>query len=938
MRRSPIPILLVLFAGVTAALAAGTETLPLSGRGSDDAQPWDFFCTGGRNSGVWTKIPVPSCWEVQGFGTYDYGVEFLGSKRLPERPPPPDEQGLYRREFTVPADWSGRAVRIVFEGVLTDTAVKINGQPAGPVHQGGFYRFHYDITDKVRFGAANTLEVTVSKRSANPSVNAAERYADYWNFGGIFRPVWLEARPPVAIDRVAVDARADGSFAAEVYLAGRRDRPAELTLQLETLDGTPVSAPVRQTVAAHSDQTTLHAKIDSPATWSAETPNLYRARFTLGAGTADEHTVVTRFGFRTFEVRPGDGLYLNGRKVTLKGVNRGSLASDSGRTLSEKRIREEVEQMKEAHVNAVRCSHYPPDPAFLDFCDEAGLYVLDELGGWHGRYDTPTGRKLVAEMVARDVNHPSILFWDNGNEGGANPELDADFAHHDPQHRPVLHPWALSFRGMNTQHYREYAETAQFAAGPEIYMPTEFLHGLFDGGAGAGLDDYWKILGEQPHAAGGFLWAWSEEAVVRADQGGRLDANRDLGPDGFVGPHGEKSGSFNTVREIWCPVQIPLAELPADFTGTLPVRNRYDFLNLSGVTFEWRLLKFAPPGALLFHRTLLAHGRLTGPDLAARTDGELRLPLPADWRAADALYLTAFDARRRELWTWSWRWKQGAAAIGRATEETAAVQLAETVGEVTVTAGRNAARFDRATGRLIALARDGRTISFGHGPRLAAYRRTGRVLAPVAANSGQLTSFTTELSGGQAVVTARHDAGVREARWTISPDGDIRLDYAFDGPGVVDLLGIEFDYPEEKMKAKEWFGGGPYRVWQNRLKGVQLDRWATAYNDPIPGVSWDVPEFKGWFSQWQWMAFTTTEGRFAILNDGGSSFVGAYAPRDGLNNPVLVLPRLGLGVYQVIPAIGTKQSEPSNLGPQGQPQNITGEVRGSFIIRLLDQP
>src|SRR5690606_23454398 len=131
-----------------------------------------------------------SCWEQHGFGAYEYGVESRGSTRMPVRPPPPAERGLYRHEFSVPAEWRDRVVRIVFEGVMTDTEVKVNGRLAGPVHQGGFYRFRYDITDKLRFDAPNLLEVAVSKRSANESVNRAERQADYWNFGGIFRPVW----------------------------------------------------------------------------------------------------------------------------------------------------------------------------------------------------------------------------------------------------------------------------------------------------------------------------------------------------------------------------------------------------------------------------------------------------------------------------------------------------------------------------------------------------------------------------------------------------------------------------------------------------------------------------------------------------------------------------------------------------------------------------
>ncbi|HWA28005.1 MAG TPA: glycoside hydrolase family 2 TIM barrel-domain containing protein [Lacunisphaera sp.] len=941
-----IASLLFLAAGWSAA-AVEAETVYLSGRGSDDAQPWDFYCTGGRNSGFWTKIAVPSCWEQQGFGTYEYGVESRPSNRLAQQAKVPEEQGIYRREFTVPAAWRGRVVRLVFDGVMTDTEVTINGRPAGPVHQGGFYQFKYDITDKLHFDGPNGLEVKVSKHSANASVNKAERIGDYWNFGGIFRPVRLEALPAQYIDRVAIDAKADGSFAADVFLGGAQPA-AELTLQLRRLDGTPIGNPVKQAVPAGATQVKVNMVVPSPATWTAETPNLHLAEFTLRTGTTApaEHVVTQRFGFRTFELRPGDGLYVNGHKITMKGVCRHSFWPETGRTLSLTRQREDIRMIKEANMNAVRMSHYPPDAEFLDLCDEAGLYVLDELAGWQGSYDTPTGRRLIGQIIARDVNHPSILFWDNGNEGGWNTENDDEFAKHDPQKRPVLHPGPLSppfpFRGMNTRHYREYAETDKFTDGPDIFMPTEFLHGLYDGGHAAGLEDFWKLMGEKPHAAGGFLWVWADEGVVRTDEGGRIDVRRDLAPDGIVGPHGEKEGSYSAIKDIWSPVQIPLATLPEDFKGTLPVRNRYDFLNLNTVTFEWRLMKYAAPGALLFHRQLVSLGRMAGPDLAARTDGSLALALPENWRESDVLQLTAFDSRDHEIWTWTWRWKSGAAAIGQAAVPgvpvaTAPVAGVDEGGDLVVTAGRNSARFSKATGRLVGLERDGRKISLANGPRLTAYKRTERSFAPVGAEAGKLTSFTTKKEGDAVVVTAKYDGAFREVRWTIRPDADVRLDYEFTGPGMVDILGVDFDYPEEKMKSKEWFGAGPYRVWANRLRGGWINRWDTEYNDPIPGVSWEYPEFKGWFSRWEWMAFTTTEGRFAFLNDGGQPYVGVYSPRDGKNNPVLNIPRLGLGVYQVITGIGTKGSLPSNLGPQGQPQDVSGPVKGSLVIRLLDQ-
>ena len=179
----------------------------------DSTVTWDFYCSGGMNSGKWSKIEVPSQWELQGFGEYTFGRFYLvkGAK-------PSDETGLYRYNFKVPADWKDKQISIVFEGVMTDTEVKINNELAGDIHQGGFISFNYDITDKLKFGKSNELEVKVWKESANKSVNAAERRADWWLFGGIYRPVYLKAMPKIHIERIAVNATADGKLSTEVHM------------------------------------------------------------------------------------------------------------------------------------------------------------------------------------------------------------------------------------------------------------------------------------------------------------------------------------------------------------------------------------------------------------------------------------------------------------------------------------------------------------------------------------------------------------------------------------------------------------------------------------------------------------------------------------------------------------------------------------------------
>ena len=417
----------------------------------------------------------------------------------------------------MPAAWSGRRMFLVFDGVMTDTDAKLNGQSAGPVHQGGFYRFKYEVTPLVNFGGTNRLEVTVAKHSANSSVNGAERSADYWMFGGIFRPVYLQAVPVQFIERVAINAQADGYFSADVYLNGVTNAD-EVEGQLQTLDGKNFGPPFSAKI--DGEKILIETKAVAPKLWTAETPNLYTAEFRLKRNGEIIHQIHQRFAFRTFEVRDGDGLYLNGQRVILKGVDRHSFWPDSGRCLSETVHRLDINTIKDANMNAVRMSHYPPDEKFLDLCDEIGLYILDELAGWHHYYDNTVGPPLVHEMVERDVNHPSILFWDNGNEGGFNTNFDDIFTQLDPQHRRVLHPWS-AFNGINTGHYLDYDQAViacegvpiyyhpngkVFAATNDtakyIYMPTEFQHGLYDGGAGAGMEDYWKVMSASKYLGG----------------------------------------------------------------------------------------------------------------------------------------------------------------------------------------------------------------------------------------------------------------------------------------------------------------------------------------------------------------------------------------------------------------------------------------------------
>ena len=376
---------LVLFVLFHVPLSGQNTTIQyLSGTDKDNTVQWDFFCTKGMNSGKWSKIAVPFNWEQQSFGGYSYGHDKIKTA----------EQGLYRYSFKAVSQWKNKKVFIVFEGSMTDTEVKINGRSAGAIHQGGFYRFKYDITALLKWGAHNLLEVKVNKQSANESINRAERNGDFWVLGGIYRPVYLEIVPTVFIDRVAVDAKANGAFSVDVFSMNLK-AVNTIEAQVQKLNGENVGTSFSVKANTENEKLILKSQFSNPDLWNPEFPNLYQVKISIKNNGTIGHTITQRFGFRTAELRLHDGFYVNGKKVIFKGVCRHSSWPLTGRTLSKEISLLDINLMKEMNMNTVRMSHYPPDQHFLDACDSLGLFVLDELTGWQAAYDTLAGRRLV---------------------------------------------------------------------------------------------------------------------------------------------------------------------------------------------------------------------------------------------------------------------------------------------------------------------------------------------------------------------------------------------------------------------------------------------------------------------------------------------------------------------------------------------------------------
>ena len=942
MKRTFLLVLLGLATlGVQAQKLVETQRQYLSGHGCDDMVQWDFLCSDGRNSGKWTKIGVPSCWELQGFGTYQYGMRFYG-KATPEGIA--DEKGKYKTEFMLPQEWAGRQIQLVFEAAFTEIHVEINGRKAGNgTYQGGFTRHTIDVSDRVFFGSKkNRLEVEVLKESTNPQVNLAERRADYWNFGGIWRPVFIISKPSQNIQRVAIDAKADGFFTADVFL-NRAVNESKVSVDIIDANGKKVATSPTYIVA--SDKAKVEFRTESPKLWNAEQPNLYTAVFTLkDAEGRTLHIERQKFGFRTIEYRhtykgdKEDGVFINGQKVIFKGVNRHSFRPESGRTLSKQKNIEDVLLIKSMNMNAVRLSHYPADPEFLDACDSLGLYVECEQPGWHKAHETIVGSQIVEEMVTRDVNHPSIIFWSNGNEGGFNYELEPVFAQFDPQQRVVLYPWA-NRNGFETKHYRSWGETADYMRQKEIFMPTEFLHGLYDGGHGAGLKDYWKLMMSNPRCAGGFLWDLMDQAVVRTDQNGILDPVGNFGSDGIVGPHMEKEGSFYTIREVWSPVQVLYFD-----SGAFTIQNCYNFINLKDCHFSYRLLKMPAYGEK--DVKVIKEVKLPSPNTAPGEKAQLKI----ERTDADVIELTAIDPYGKEIFTWGHRHmvKLGTGNLSKRNlhKNTQKYSYTEDTNQLLVQDGNRQYAFSKKTGRLIGVSVGDKKLSFSNGPRFVAAKRADRsqdgfynhddskafqkkTQYTEYPDQGAFDSFT--FSDSTLVVNYLHGS-INTVTWRFLADGGVymNVDYYFNG--VVDLMGICFDYPETMMKSKQWVGKGPYRVWQNRQEGPQYGLWKNDYNDPIPGESWEYPEFKGYFSNVNWMKLNTSEGAIGIELMTGK--VGVYTPRDGRDHILYTLPETGISILKAIPAVRNKVNTTDLNGPSAQPYWSKGKGSINAILHF----
>lgn len=509
-----------------------------------EARPGDFYQPGYDDSG-WDEIPVPSNWEMQGYGTPIYtNVTYPHANNPPSVTSAPatnytaylerNPVGSYRTEFTVPAEWENRRVFIHFEGVISAFYLWINGQKVG-YSQDSMTPAEFDITDYLVSGT-NVLAAQVYRWCDGSYLEDQ----DMWRMSGIHRNVYLFSTADVHLRdfwaRCDLDAQyEDATLRVTANVMNYGDTAAgPYTVEVTLLDqngqrvGTdPLMADSISLVAGQEAVLDLQALIARPLKWTAETPNLYQVLLTLKdhVGTVAE-VQQCKFGFRKIEIVNAQ-LLVNGQPIYVKGVNRHEHDPDTGKSITVERMVQDIELMKQNNINTVRTAHYPDCPEWYELCDLYGLYVIDEANiechantglsnntQWQGAFLDRT-----QNMLERDKNHPCVILWSLGNEcgNGANFAVTSEWIRNRDATRKVHYEPAGS--GSNTDvvcpMYASIGSIENYGKsnpGKPLIM-CEYAHAM--GNSVGNLQDYWNVIEAYPALQGGSIWDWVDQGIRR---------------------------------------------------------------------------------------------------------------------------------------------------------------------------------------------------------------------------------------------------------------------------------------------------------------------------------------------------------------------------------------------------------------------------------------
>lgn len=779
----------------------------------------------------WDTIAVPGHWQLSGYGAPAYTNIDYPFPVDPPHVPTANPTGDYVRTATVPSDWDGRRVILRFEGVDSRFAVFVNGEPVG-WSSGSRLPSEFDLTNLVAPGNELKIAVRVHQWSAGSYVEDQ----DMWWLSGIFREVNLLGLNPQAPTDVFVHATyVDGTGTLKVD----SDVPGtvvveELGLEFPTGFETPVP---------------------SVEPWSAESPRLYDAVLRTEGGD-----VRLRIGFRTIAIVDGV-LTVNGNRVLFSGVNRHEFHPDRGRALTEQDMLDDVLIMKRAGINAVRTSHYPPHPHFLDLCDEYGLYVVDECDlETHGFGYEPQPPKLpnpvmdprfeadlverMRRMVERDKNHPSIVLWSLGNECGMGENLKSmyNFTHYRDPSRPVHYErdTHAEFVDVYSQMYTSLEKVTEIGEDPTSYRGLPFIlceYGHAMGNGPGGLSDYRALFEKYPRCQGGFIWEFIDHGLRTTVDGKEIYAyGGDFGEeihdgnfvcDGLLFPDRTPSPGMHEYVKVIEPLVIA-----GDAHG-ITITNRYEVLDTSHLTFR---IVTEVGGERV------GSGTLAVPAIAPGQTVTVELPPAATADVQPETWVTV-TAELTESTPWAEAGHRVAWGQLRLDQPTGARHIGTNPTDTAVGGEARHARGD--AGEDVSAGANGIDVgSLGvRNLRLDVWRAPIDNDAIPGVSNAWLEAGLHRVQhrvvsaglvdGAWEVVTRTAPPALQWGlvatwRWTHAQDGSVVLDLSVepDGqyPAALPRLGITFELP--KVSQVEWFGTGPGEAYVDTRAAAAVGKYS----------------------------------------------------------------------------------------------------------------
>lgn len=621
---------------------------------------WDFkWILGGKDmpegfynpaydTSAWDKIPVPSVWQLQGYGK-PYYLAFayppaLSTKKseIPKIDQNRNETGCYRTTFSLPENFKGREIFIHFGAVKSAFTLYINGECVG-YSQGSMTPAEFNITGTVKSGE-NVVAAEVIRYSDGTYLEDQ----DMWFFSGIYREVYVYAEPVTYLRDIYARAVPDKTYTdwqlcLDVFITNtlteNRDVIVETLLcgyddfhVVERLDANAIASG-QKTVKVG-----LEKQIASPKKWSAEQPNLYRLIITLKDSDGAVLEVKTiHFGFKSVEIQ-NEQILINGKPILICGVNRHDYDPDCGWAVPHERYVQDLSLMKQANINAIRTSHYPNDPLLYELCDIYGLYVMDEADmETHAvrRKNVPGSNPLwthavvdrMQRMVLRDRNHPCIFMWSLGNEAGygsnftqmkeaalaldttrpVHYEGDYDMSVSDVVSRMYPTTELLEKLGRHEEIKITFMENLlnKLTADskplkPEQYtgkpvLLCEYAHAMEN--SLGNFQEYMDVFEKYPNMAGGFIWDFVDQSIRRKTKDGQEQwlyggdfgeevTHRYFCANGIVFADRTPHPSYYEVKKVYQRIKVT----PVDLTkGIIRIENRYSFMDLSGFSLRWQV-------------------------------------------------------------------------------------------------------------------------------------------------------------------------------------------------------------------------------------------------------------------------------------------------------------------------------------------------------------